>query len=140
MAVYFPEAEKKDAAAAKVYIKLAAEHSKLAGLYPDDRQSRVTINNAVVGGGYDEATRRVESKGIAVVFRKPDPSAWIDDPPPSWPANAPLLEHEPAPWTPKPKPEPEPEPPRQPTKVIPPEPSTAPFTSAFDPGKKHWMS
>jgi|ERR1700720_2912311 hypothetical protein len=49
MQTYFPAAKKGDAASAKVYLKVAAEHSKWAGLYADHGSGGVNIavNNTV---------------------------------------------------------------------------------------------
>ena len=66
MQTYFPKARKGDADAAKVYLKLAAEHSKLAGLYPDPHGSggvNVNIGN--------ETPSDASRFGINIVFREP---------------------------------------------------------------------
>jgi hypothetical protein len=127
MATYFPPAQKGNASAAKVYLKVAAEHSKLCGLYPEGGGLTINNNNVVAGSAADHVSRF----GISVKFCKPPPGHADDvdfPPPPAVPAlppPAPLIEHEPI----------APAPDRPASDVVS---MPAPFESAFA-RKRHWM-
>lgn len=134
---YFPAAKKGDVDAAKVYVKLAQEHSRLAGLYP--QAGGFTINNHAFAGGNAEASHDAERFGIKVTFHPGPPNPDADDlprPPTTYePSRAlpPPLELQGRDVPPAPKPAP------RATAVAFEPPTDVAYESAFTPRSKHWM-